>query len=190
MAKLSIPRGIVIAIIGIFILVVGSNIFDSSYDHVESTMLNKQYLIQDKLISSGQYLNSSIKWDDLADHSILIVNAAPASSLVKLQVNEPSESTFEKESKNGYVYHIIGKSTQNQGNYYYTISNQGSEPTHISVVLGEDPYLSGKCNPNNEVLCYAIPATSGLVIAGMLALVIGSIIAVNDFRKLKKQKPN
>ncbi|MDE1830524.1 MAG: hypothetical protein KGI25_09395 [Thaumarchaeota archaeon] len=190
MAILRIPRGLIIALIGIAVLVIGSNIFDSSYDAVESAMLNKQYLMEDKMLSPGQYLNSTITWNHLADHSVLIVNASPTSSLVNLQVDEPGGGTFGKESKNGYVYHIIGKSTQNQANYYYKVSNQGSEPATINVVLGEDPYLSGKCSADNEVLCYAIPAVSGLVIAGMLALIIGSAIAVNDFRKKRKPQPS
>ena len=186
MAKLRIPRGLIIASIGIIILVIGSNIFDSSYNVVESIMSAKQYLIEDKMISQGQSINSTITWDQLAEHGILIVNTTPISNLVKLQVTEPGGGAFEKESKNGYVYHIIGKSSQNQGNYSFRVSNEGTEPVSINVVLGEDPYLSGKCTSDNEILCYVIPAVIGFVIAGMFALIIGSVITINDFRKKKK----
>lgn len=190
MAKLPVPRGLIIAAIGISVLVIGSNVFDRSYDMVESAIPNKQYLMEDKMLSSGQYLNSTITWNQLADHGILIVDASPKSNTVNLQVNEPGGGIFDKESSNGYVYHIIGKSTQNQANYSYKVSNQGNEPVTVNVILGEDPYLSGKCSADNEILCYAIPAVSGLVIGGMLALIIGSVIAVNDFRKKKKSKPS
>lgn len=183
------PRGLIIAAVGLAMLVIGSNIFDSSYDVVESALLDKQYLMGDKVLFPGQYVNSTMEWNRLPDHSVLIVDASPPSSLVTLQVNEPGSGIFEKESKNGYVYHIIGKSTQNQASYYYKISNRGSESATINVILGEDPYLSGKCNTSNEILCYVIPATSGVVIAGMLALIIGSVLAVSDFRKKKKPQP-
>ena len=189
MVKLLVLRGLISASIGVVLLIVGASVFDSAYDVVESVMDKKQYLFEDKLIPQGQTINSSITWDQLDTHAVLIVNITPISNPVKLQVTEPNSGTFEKESKNGFVYHIIGKSTQNQGNYYFEISNLGTEPVHVNVVLGEDPYLSGKCNPDNQTACYAIPATIGIVIAGMLALIIGSLVAVNDLRKKKKQQP-
>jgi len=179
-------RGLIVVSIGMALLVVGSSIFDDSYNMVESAMSGKKYLIQSKTILQGQSINSTITWNQLAEHSILIVNSTPLSNLVKLQVTEPGGGTFEKENKNGYVYHIIGKNTQNQGNYSITVSNEGTGPANINLILGEDPYLSGKCSSYNETSCYAIPSAIGLVIAGMLALIVGSLIAVNDFRKKKK----
>ena len=167
-------------------LVVGANIFDTSYDAVESIMDNKHAIFQGKAISQGQSINSSIAWSDLADHSILIVNVTPTSDSVRLQVTEPNNGTFEKESKNGFVYHIIGKSTQNQGDYYFQVFNISNEPISVDVIVGEDPYLSGKCNSDDQTACYAIPAAIGIVIAGMLALIVGSVFAVNDLRKKKK----
>lgn len=185
-----IPRGLIIAGIGMVTLLIGSVVFDSSYDSVESVLLNKQYLVEGKMLSPGGVFNSTITWNHLDYHSVLIVNSSPSSNIVTLKVDEPGGGIFEKQSKNGYVYHIMGKSTQNQANYYYKVSNLGKEPVTINVTLGEDPYLSGKCNVDNEVLCYVIPATSGFVIAGMLALVIGSILAVTDFRKKKRSQPS
>lgn len=189
LVRLRTLRGLITASVGVALLIVGASIFDSAYDVVESVMDKKQYLFEDKLIPQGQTVNSSITWDQLDTHSILIVNVTPISNQVKLQVTEPNSGTFEKESNNGFVYHIIGKSTQNQGNYYFDVFNLGTEPVHVNVVLGEDPYLSGKCNTDNQTACYAIPATIGIVIAGMLALIIGSAVAVNDLRKKKKQQP-
>lgn len=189
MTRFLIPRGIAVAAIGVFLLALGSTIFDSSYDKVESVMPAKHYLVEDKTISQDQYLNSTFAWNQLADHSVLIVNSSPSSDTLKLQVSEPGNQTFEKESKDGYVYHIIGKNPQNQGTYSFKIYNLGSEPATVNVVLGEDPYLSGKCTSNDAISCYAIPVAIGIVIAGMLALIIGSAIAVTDFRK-KKKKPN
>lgn len=175
------------AFVGIVALVVGSTIFDGSYDVVESVMSHKQYLIEGKVVPQGVSVNSTIAWDSLFEHTILIVNAEPKSSQVKLSVNEPGGGSFEKESKNGYAYHIIGKSSQHQGPYSFEVSNEGTEPATVSVIMGEDPYLSGKCGQENQYSCYAIPAAIGIVIAGMLALIIGSIVAINEFRKKKPQ---
>lgn len=179
-------RGLIIALVGVSLLIVGASIFDRSYAVVESVMGDKQDIVKGKVLSQGQSVNSTIPWDQLATHSILIVNSSPTSARIKLQVTEPTGGTFEKESKNGFIYHIIGKSTQNQGNYYFRVLNLGGEPASINVVLGEDPYLSGKCNSDDRVMCYAIPASIGIVIAGMLALIIGSLIAINDLSKRKK----
>ncbi len=175
-------------LVGVILLIIGSSIFDSSYGVVESVMDKKQYLFENKLIPQGQSVNSSITWDQLDTHSILIVDVTPINDLIKLQVIEPNSGIFDKESKNGFVYHIIGKSTQNQGNYSFNVSNLGAEPVNVNVVLGEDPYLSGKCNSDNQIVCYEIPAAIGIVIAGMLSLIIGSLVAINDFKKKKKQQ--
>lgn len=182
-----IPRGVVVASFGIVALVVGSAMFDGSYNVVESVMLHKQYLIEDKVLPQGEEVNSTIPWDSLYEHTILIVRAQPTSSQVKLSVGEPGGSSFEKASKDGYAYHIIGKSSQHQGAYSFEVSNTGTGPATLSVILGEDPYLSGKCQQEDQYSCYAIPAAIGIVIGGMLALVIGSIVAINDFRKKKPQ---
>lgn len=186
MSKLKTQRGLIVAACGIGLLILGSNIFDSSYNVVENLMSSKQYLIRDKTLQQGESVNSTIGWNTLFDHSILIVNVLPQSGTVKLSVSEPGGGTFEKDSTNGYVYHIIGKSPRNQGDYDFRVSNLGIEPTRISVVLGEDPYLSGKCNAGDQMSCYEIPMAIGIVIAGMLSLIAGSLIAVNDFRKKKK----
>lgn len=183
LAELRIPRGVAVASIGIVVLVIGYVVFDNAYDSVGSVMLDKKFLVLDKVVPAGQSINSSIPWDGLFDHSILIVKAAPVSSQVRLHVDEPGGGTFDKETGNGYAYHIIGKSPQQQGPYSFVVSNGGSEPATVSVILGEDPYLSGKCTENDQYLCYAIPATIVFVIGGMLALIIGSLIAVSDFRK-------
>jgi len=189
LAKLRVPRGVVVASIGLAVLVVGSMIFDNSYDVVESVMLGKKFLAHGQVIPAGGFINYTIPWDNLYEHSVLIVDAAPVSSQVKLHVDEPGGGTFDKETSKGYAYHIIGKSTQQQGPYKVLVSNDGSEPATVSVILGEDPYLSGKCNQSDQFSCYAIPATIGFVIGGMLSLIVGSVIAVSDFRRKKKQTP-
>ncbi|MDE1763555.1 MAG: hypothetical protein KGH88_04835 [Thaumarchaeota archaeon] len=181
-----ILRGLITALVGASLLIMGASIFDSSYDVVESVMGDKQDIVKGKILSQEQSVNSTITWNQLAAHSVLIVNSSPSSAQIQLQVTEPTGGAFEKESKNGFIYHIIGKSTQNQGNYSFRVLNLGGEPASINVVLGEDPYLSGKCNSDNQIMCYAIPASIGIVIAGMLALIIGSLVAINDLRKKKK----
>ncbi len=186
MAKVYIPRGLVIASIGIILLVIGSNMFDNAYDVVEPMMNSKHDLFENEQIMQGKSVNSTIYWNQLDEHSVLLVHVMPPSGSINLQVSEPSNETFEKESKNGFVYHIIDKNPQSQGNYYVKISNLGNDQVSVNVILGEDPYLSGTCDSSNGVECYAIPIAIGLVIVGMLALIVGSLIAINDFRKRKK----
>lgn len=168
-------------------LVVGSNIFDNSYDLVESMMKIKHDIIEDKEILQGQSINSTITWDELTEHTVLVVHVMPALGSIKLQVIEPDGEIFEKESKNGFVYHIMEKRPQEQGNYYFSILNLGSESVNVTVVLGEDPYLSGTCDPVNGINCYVIPVAIGMVIIGMITLIVGLLITVNDFRKKRKQ---
>jgi hypothetical protein len=179
---------LIIVSIGAVLLVMGSNIFDNSYDMVESMMKTKHDIIEDKEILQGQLINSTITWDELSEHTVLVVHAMPALGSIKLQVTDPNGGIFEKESNNGFVYHIIEKSSQEQGNYYFSILNLGNAPVNVTVVLGEDPYLSGTCDSTNGINCYAIPVAIGLVIIGMITLIVGSLITVNDFRK--KRKPN
>lgn len=186
MVKIYITRGLVIASIGVVLLVVGSNIFDNAYDTAESLMKDKDYLVEGKQITQGQSINSTISWNQLSEHSVLMVHVMPPTDSINLQVSEPNNETFEKTSQNGFVYHIIDKNPQSQGNYYVKISNPSTDNVEVNVILGEDPYLSGVCDPSNGMECYLIPTAIGLVIVGMLALIVGSVIAVNDFRKKKK----
>ena len=188
MTKSRVLRGLIIIAIGAVLLVVGSGIFDNSYDSVESMMKDKHNIIEDKAILQEQLINSTITWDELTEHTVLVVHVVPVSGLIKLQVTEPNGEIFEKESTNGFVYHIIEKRPHEQGNYYFNILNLGSTPVNVTVVLGEDPYLSGTCDSTNGMNCYVIPTAIGLVIVGMITLIVGSLITVNDFRK--KTKPS
>ncbi|MDE1727383.1 MAG: hypothetical protein KGH89_09010 [Thaumarchaeota archaeon] len=187
MAKLYILRGLIVVSVGAILLVVGSNIFDGSYDTAESIMKTKHELIENKEILQGNLVNSTIAWADLSEHTILLVHTIPPSDFVKLQVTEPNGDTFEKESKNGFLYHIIEKRPQEQGNYNFSISNLGNEPVSVSVTLGEDPYLSGTCDLSNGMNCYAIPVAIGMVIVGIIALTVGSLITINDLNKKRRQ---
>jgi hypothetical protein len=179
---------LIIVSIGVVLLVVGSKIFDNSYDVVESMMTIKHDIIEDKEILQGQSINSTITWDELSEHTVLIVHVMPVLGLIKLHVTEPNGAIFEKESNNGFVYHIIEKNSQEQGDYYFSIQNLGNAPVNVTVVLGEDPYLSGTCDSTNGIYCYAIPVAIGLVIIGMITLIAGSLLIVYDFRK--KGKPS
>lgn len=183
-----IPRGLVIASIGAILLVIGSNMFDSAYDIVESLMNDKHDIVENVQIMQGKSINSTITWDQLAQHNVLLVHVVPTSGSINLQVLEPNNETFEEESKNGFAYHLIDKNPQSQGNYSVKVSNLGNDQVSVSVILGEDPYLGGKCDPSNGIQCYAIPAAIGLVVVGLLALIIGSLIAINDFRKKRKTR--
>jgi hypothetical protein len=188
LVKFYFPRGILIAAIGIILVVVGASLFDNSYDSVESMMKIKHNLIEDQTILRNQSINSTIQTNALVDHNVVIVHVSPSSDSVKLISVDPNGDTFEKESKNGFVYHIIEKNTQVDGNYSIVIYNLNDEPITVNAVLGEDPFLSGKCDSSHGVGCYIIPIAIGFVIVGIVAFIIGALLAITDFRKQRKRR--
>jgi len=182
-SKLFPIRGILIMSIGIALAVVGAFLLDNSYESVESIMKIKHLLIEDRTISPQQSVNSTISDEQLVDHNVLVVHVKPESDSIKLITMEPNNETFVKESKDGFVYHIIGKNPQTSGNYSVTIYNISNEPVNVNAIIGEDPYLSGKCAASYGVSCYAIPMAIGFVIVGVITFIAGGLLAFTDFRK-------
>ena len=90
MTKLRIFRGLIIVSIGVVLLVLGSDIFDHSYDLVESVMKTPHDIIGDKEILQGQSINSTITWNELTEHAVLAVNVMPATGSIKLQLQDRS----------------------------------------------------------------------------------------------------
>jgi uncharacterized membrane protein len=185
LVKLDLLRGILIAAIGIILVVIGANLFDNSYESVEQIMKIKHNIIEDQIIMQNQSLNSTISKDELVEHNVILVHIKPTSDSVKLLSIDASGETFEKESKNGFVYHIIEKKPQAEGNYSVTIFNQSNEPVTVNAILGEDPYLSGKCDQSYEFKCDIIPMSIGFVILGVIIFIVGILLAFADFRKQK-----
>ena len=169
--------------IGIVLAVVGAFLLDNSYKSVELIMKIKHPIIENSIISPQQSINSTISNEQLVDHNVLIVHVKPESDSIKLITMEPNNETFEKESNNGFVYHIIGKSPQAMDNYSITIYNLSNEPVNVNAIIGEDPYLSGKCATSYGTSCYAIPMAIGFVIIGAITFVAGGLLAFTDFRK-------
>jgi hypothetical protein len=175
-----------ILFIGIFFAVVGAYLLDNSYRSVESIMKIKHILFEDITILPNQSVNSTISNDQLVDHNVLIVHVTPSSDSIKLIAAEPNNETFEKESKNGFVYHIIEKNSQTTGNYLVTIYNFNNEPVNVNGIIGEDPYLSGKCDPSYGTSCYTIPMAIGFVIVGGVTFIVGVLLVFTDLRKKTK----
>lgn len=167
-------------------MVVGTKLFDNSYESVESIMKIKHKIIEDQTILRNQSLNSTIPTDALTEHNVITVHVTPHSDSIKLVATDPSGDRFEKESKDGFVYHIIEKKPQLGGNYSITIYNLNNEPVNVDAILGEDPFLSGKCDPNYGASCYAIPVAIGFVIIGVITFIVGALLAITDFRKQRK----
>lgn len=143
----------------------------------------KHHLIEDGTILPRQSVNSTISSEQLVDHNVLIVHVKPESDSIKLITIEPNNETFEKESQDGFVYHIIGKNPQTSGNYSVTIFNLSNEPVNVNAIIGEDPYLGGKCASSYGVSCYVIPMAIGLVIVGVITFIAGGLLIFADFRK-------
>ncbi|MGI0068892.1 MAG: hypothetical protein ACREAN_01400, partial [Nitrosopumilaceae archaeon] len=176
-------RGIMILSIGVFLAVVGAYLLDNSYKSVESIMKIKHNLIEDVTILPNQSVNSTISNDQLVNHNVLIAHVTPYSDSIKLITVEPNNETFEKESKDGFVYHIIEKNSQATGNYSVTIYNLSNEPVTVNAIIGEDPYLSGKCDPSYGTSCYTIPMAIGFVIVGGVTFIVGVLLVFTDLRK-------
>jgi hypothetical protein len=186
LAKFYLQRGILIAAIGIVIVIIGTGLFDNSYEYVEPLMKIKHDIIEDQTILRNQSISSTIPQDELVEHNVIIAHVKPSHDSIKLLATDPSGETFEKESKDGFVYHIIDKKTQAEGNYSIEIYNLSGEPITVNTVFGEDPYLSGKCEQGYGMRCYTIPLAIGFVIIGIITFIVGTLLAIVDFRRQKK----
>jgi len=182
LAKFS-KRGMIILFIGGVLAIGGAYFLDVSYKSVESIMKIKHYLVENSMILSHQSVNSKFSNEQLVDHNVLIVHVKPETDSIKLIAIEPNNETFEKESKDGFIYHIIGKSSQTSGNYSFTIYNLSNERVIVNALIGEDPYLNGKCISTYAINCYAVPMAIGLVITGVITFVIGGLLIFTEFRK-------
>jgi len=181
-------RGILILSVGVVLVIIGTSTLDNSYELVESIMKIKHNLIEDKTLLPNQSTQSIISNNQLVEHSVLLAHVKPASDSIRLIATDPNNETFEKESKNGFVYHIIEKNPQTTGNYSVAIYNLSNEPVYVTAVIGEDPYLSGKCDPGYITSCYTIPMAIGIVIVGVIAFIIGVLLIFTDLRKVKLSK--
>ncbi len=187
LAKLSLARGPVIAAIGLIVVVIGANLFDLSYQSVESVLKTKSSIIANKEILPNQFTNFTIHSEQLKEHNVIIIHTTPSSGLVHLEGMEPNGMTFEKESKDGFLYHIIQRSNQG-GLYTIKISDTGSQPVKIDVIMGEDPFLSKNCEASYGIQCNVVQVSMGMVAIGMIAFIVGTLIGMSDFKKEKKRQ--
>lgn len=182
---MSIIRGLIIASIGLVVVVIGANLFDWSYQSVESLLKTKSTLITDKEILPNQFVNFTIHFEQLNEHDVIIVHTVPSSGSIKLEGMEPNGMMFEKESKNGFLYHIIQRNSQG-GSYAIKISDTGSQPVIINVIMGEDPFLSKNCNTSYGIQCNVVQGSMGMVAIGIVAFIVGILIGIYDFKNEKK----
>lgn len=175
-------RGPVIAAIGLIIVVVGANLFDESYQSVEQILKNATIIISNKEILQNQFVNSTINSGQLKEHNVIILHTNPSSGIVRLEGVEPNGMTFEKESKDGFLYHIIQRGNQG-GLYTIKIFDTGSQPVRINVIMGEDPFLSKNCDVSYGMRCNVVQISMGMVAIGIISFVIGILIGMMDFKK-------
>lgn len=182
-------RGPAIAVIGLVLLVVGANLFDAVYQSVEPLLVGASDIFTDKQILPNQFINSTVDSVKLKEHNVIIVHVEPSSDSVKLEGTDPNGMSFEKESKDGLLYHIIQRNNQG-GPYLIKVINTGSESVRITAVMGEDPFLSGNCNISYGIKCNMVQISVGMVVIGLVVLVVGIVISAYDFKKESKQKKN
>ena len=185
LVKKSLARGPIIAAIGLIIVVVGANLFDQSYQSVEQILKTTSVIIHNKEILPNQFVNSTIQSSQLQEHNVIILHTDSPFSTVKLEGIEPNGMTFEKESKDGFLYHIIQRSNQG-GMYTIKILDTGSQPVRINVVIGEDPFLSKNCDVSYGIKCNVVQMSMGMVAIGIISFVIGILIGMLDFKKEQK----
>lgn len=184
LTKLFLARGPIIASIGLIVVVIGANLFDLSYQSVESILRTKSTLMENKEILPNQFTNFTIHYEQLKEHNIIIIHTVPSSGFIKLEGMEPNGMIFEKESKDGFLYHIIQRSNQG-GLYTIKISDTGSQPVKINVIMGEDPFLSKNCDTSYGIQCNVVQMSMGMVVIGIIAFIVGILIGMSDFKKEK-----
>lgn len=163
-------------------MIIGANLFDMSYQSVESILKTKSILVSDKEILPSQFTNFTVHSEQLVEHNVVIVHVVPSSGLVRLEGMEPNGMTFEKESIDGFLYHLIQKNNQG-GSYSIKISDIGSQPVKIDVVMGEDPFLSKNCDVSYGVKCNVVQISMGMVAIGIITFIIGILIGIFAFKK-------
>ncbi len=178
-------RGPILAALGLIVVVVGANLFDTSYQSVESIIGTTSSIFEDKEILPNQFINSTIASSHLQEHDVIVVHVMPTSGSVKLAGVDPNGMTFEKDSNDGFLYHIIQRSAQG-GSYNITMINTGSQPVRITAVMGEDPFLGNSCNTSYGIKCNVVHLAVGMVAIGIIAFVVGIGIGMYDFKKEQK----
>jgi hypothetical protein len=189
LVKLSLVRGPGIAVIGLVLLVVGANLFDTVYQSVEPLLGNTFTIFADKEILPNQFINSTVDSGKLKEHNVIIIRTMSSSGSVKLEGTDPNGMSFEKESKDGFLYHIILRSNQG-GPYLIKVTDTGSQPVRITAVMGEDPFLGADCNSAYGIKCNMVQISVGMVVIGLVVLIVGIAIGAYDFKKESKQKKN
>lgn len=187
MEKLRLIRGPVIAAIGLVVVVIGAGLFDASYQSVESLLETKFDVMSDKQIMPSQFVNSTIPAKQLKEHNVLVIHVVPTTGSVKLEGVDPNGMTFEKESQDGFLYHIIQRSNQD-GAYSIKVTDTGSQPVRIDAVMGEDPFLGTKCNASYGIKCNIVQLSMGMVAIGIAAFVAGTVIGMYYFKKERDLK--
>lgn len=185
LVKLSLIRGPIIAAIGLIVVIVGANLFDTAYQSVESIIGATYGIFTDKQILPNQFVNSTILSANLKEHNVIIIHAVPSSASVKLEGIDPNGMTFEKESRDGFLYHIIQRSNQG-GSYIIKVLDTGNQPVRINAVMGEDPFLSNKCSVEYGTKCNIVYLSVGMVASGIITFIVGVVIGMYYFKKEQK----
>lgn len=187
MVKLHLIRGPVIAAIGLILVVIGAGLFDSSYQSVEYLLETKFDVMDGKQILPSQSVNSTIPAKQLKEHNVLVIHVVPPTGSVRLEGVDPNGMTFEKESKDGFLYHIIQRSNQD-GSYSIKVVDTGSQAVRVDAVMGEDPFLGTKCNASDGIKCNIVQLSMGMVAVGIVAFVVGIAIGMYYFKKERDLK--
>jgi hypothetical protein len=172
----------VIATIGLVVVVIGAGLFDTSYQSVESLLGTKSDIMTGKQILPNQFANSTIPSEQLKEHNVIVIHVMPTTGSVRLEGVDPNGMTFEKESKDGFLYHIIQRSSQG-GSYFIKVIDAGTQPVRIDAIMSEDPFLSKNCNVSYGIKCNIVQMSMGMVAIGLVTFVAGVVIGMYYFKR-------
>lgn len=182
MVKSYLIRGPIIAAIGLVLVVIGAVLFDASYQSVESILGTKIDIMNGKQIMPNQFANSTIVSGKLHEHNVIVIHVTPSSGSVKLEGMDPNGMTFEKDSKDGFLYHIIQRSNQG-GSYFIKVINTGNQPVLVDAFMAEDPFLGKNCDTSYGMKCNIVQISMSMVAIGLVAFIIGVVMGMYYFRK-------
>lgn len=182
LVKSYLIRGPIIAAIGLVLVIIGAGLFDTSYQSVESLLGTKLDIMTGKQILPNQSANSTMLSGKLHEHNVIVIHTTPSSGSIKLEGVDPNGMTFEKDSKDGFLYHIIQRSNQG-GSYFIKVINIGNQPVLVDAFMAEDPFLGKNCDTSYGMKCNTVQVSMSMVAIGLVTFIVGVVMGMYYFRK-------
>jgi len=175
-----LKRGFIILVIGVGLLLPGVAIVSFLATFVEANFQTIGIAMQGVSIESTH--SESVVVSLFSEEELyLMVAAFPRDVPMIVQVIEPNgnkilESAFNAE----YVSPLPGI---REGDFQITVINTGEKPVLVNSVLSADPLIQNLDFVSNLVIM--IFAGMSLLLLGIILIIVGGIILINDRRRVK-----